>query len=80
MNFYQFQLDFEPKKQANPNPEEPVPSYFTIAASPAIRPAMKLCAVCGDFAKYKCIVCGAFYCKIRCKSTHEETRCIKWNI
>ena len=39
----------------------------------------KSCLVCGDSGKYKCVVCGASYCKIRCKTTHEETRCIKWN-
>merc|ERR1712168_1682749 len=37
---------------------EKVISYQTIKAPNSTKPARKLCVVCGDFGKYKCIVCG----------------------
>ena len=55
-------------------------SYRTCAAPKSIRPPRKLCAVCGEYGKYKCVVCGISYCRIKCKNTHEETRCLRWNI
>lgn len=55
-----------------------LPTYFSIAAPPSTYPARKFCAVCGFPSGYTCGPCGAKYCSIKCLSTHQDTRCLKW--
>ncbi|KAI8854703.1 hypothetical protein BC829DRAFT_379451 [Chytridium lagenaria] len=54
------------------------PNYLTAAMGPSQYPPRKICTVCGFFSKYKCVRCGMLYCSIKCKGTHEETRCLKF--
>ena len=58
------------------NPEGP--NYLTIQAPASKLPERHLCAVCGFPAPYTCIPCGSRYCSIKCLSTHEDTRCLKY--
>ena len=47
--------------------DDEIVCYRTAAAPASIRPARKICAVCGDWGRYKCVVCGVSYCRIKCK-------------
>ncbi|CAG7837278.1 unnamed protein product, partial [Allacma fusca] len=53
------------------------PNYLT-AEAPSNLPQRHFCTVCGFPAPYTCVNCGAKYCQIRCYSTHQDTRCLKW--
>merc|ERR1712062_752416 len=66
-------------KRTQKDENDKISSYKSIQAPKPIRPPRKLCCVCGEIGKYNCVVCGASYCRIICKNTHEETRCLKWN-
>jgi len=70
-------LDDEKHRLAT-DPDDHQVSYFTVAAPPSLYPPRRFCEVCGNFSKYVCIVCGAFYCQVKCLNTHKETRCLKW--
>ncbi|XP_068244168.1 zinc finger HIT domain-containing protein 1-like [Palaemon carinicauda] len=54
------------------------PNYLTVQAPPSKLPERHLCAVCGFPAPYTCIPCGSRYCTVKCLSTHQDTRCLKW--
>lgn len=54
------------------------PNYLNAQVPPSNNPIRRFCAVCGDFFKYTCVSCGAYYCSLRCQDTHQETRCLKW--
>jgi zinc finger HIT domain-containing protein 1 len=54
-----------------------VPSWFSAAAGPAVRPRRWYCAVCGSLGVYRCRACGARFCSIKCNEVHKETRCLK---
>lgn len=56
------------------------PNYFSAVAPPSKQPPRKFCAVCGCFSAYTCIKCGARYCSLKCRSVHEDTRCLKWTV
>jgi len=71
-------LDDEKHRLATDPDDHQEASYFTIAAAPSSYPARRFCEVCGNFSKYICVVCGAFYCQVKCLNTHKETRCLKW--
>jgi len=64
----------EEEKQLHPD----APNYMSALAPPPQKPARHFCAVCGNFSKYSCTACGTRYCCIRCLSTHQDTRCLKW--
>jgi zinc finger HIT domain-containing protein 1 len=34
--------------------------------------------VCGLPSNYTCTSCGTRYCCLKCLSTHQETRCLKF--
>lgn len=52
---------------------------YSAAQSPESKiPERHFCAVCGFPSNYTCTVCGTRYCCIRCLSTHQDTRCLKW--
>jgi zinc finger HIT domain-containing protein 1 len=57
----------------------PGPTYLTAVAPPppAHLPARAFCDVCGYWGRYRCMRCARPYCCIKCKGTHEETRCEK---
>jgi len=56
------------------------PNYITIGAPESPLPPRHLCAVCGFPAPYACVACGARYCAVRCLSTHQDTRCLKYTV
>eukprot|EP00457_Paulinella_chromatophora_P015759 gb/GEZN01016432.1/.p1 GENE.gb/GEZN01016432.1/~~gb/GEZN01016432.1/.p1 ORF type:complete len:210 (+),score=30.82 gb/GEZN01016432.1/:133-762(+) len=55
-----------------------VPTYFSAAASESCLPARKFCSVCGFISQYTCVRCGLFFCSLRCQSSHEKLRCMKF--
>ena len=56
-----------------------VPSYLRAAVGPPSSTARRyFCSVCGYFANYTCVVCGARFCCIRCQKVHLDTRCQKF--
>ncbi|CAG8627348.1 12230_t:CDS:2 [Funneliformis caledonium] len=63
-------------------PEKPpdIPTYLTAGAKPSRFPPRKFCSVCGFISAYACKKCGMKYCSLRCKETHEETRCMKYTV
>ena len=63
-------LDDEKHRLAT-DPDDHQVSYFTVAAPPSLYPPRRFCEVCGNFSKYVCIVCGAFYCQVKCLNTHK---------
>lgn len=70
-NFLQL---LEEEKIQNPDP----PNYSSALAPQPNKPPRHFCAVCGNFSKYNCTACGTRYCCLRCLSTHQDTRCLKW--
>jgi zinc finger HIT domain-containing protein 1 len=68
-----FQL-LEEDKILNPDG----PSYSTAQAPVSKFPERHFCAVCGFPSTYTCTSCGTRYCCVRCLSTHQDTRCLKW--
>ncbi|KAI5797864.1 hypothetical protein DFH27DRAFT_624728 [Peziza echinospora] len=50
-------------------------SHAAARADPPARPPRVFCEICGYWGKYRCLRCGARYCALECKETHEETRC-----
>jgi len=69
-----FSMLLEEEQSINPDG----PNYLTVQAPASKFPERKLCGVCGFPAPYNCIPCGAKYCGIKCLSTHEDTRCLKY--
>ncbi|GBB92149.1 hypothetical protein RclHR1_19700007 [Rhizophagus clarus] len=57
-----------------------IPTYLTAAAKPSRYPPRKFCSVCGFISAYACKKCGMKYCSLKCKETHEETRCMKYTV
>jgi len=52
--------------------------YIAAQAPPSKLPARHFCNVCGFPSTYTCVQCGVKYCSIKCYSTHQDTRCLKW--
>ncbi|ESN94005.1 hypothetical protein HELRODRAFT_186049 [Helobdella robusta] len=53
-------------------------NYLSAAVPPSKLPERKFCSVCGFPSNYTCIQCGLRYCCVKCLSTHQDTRCLKW--
>ena len=53
-------------------------TFLSVHAGPSIYPPIKLCSVCLDLCKYKCVKCGKLYCSIPCREVHSETNCLKF--
>jgi zinc finger HIT domain-containing protein 1 len=57
----------------------PEPHYWSSEATPSSFTAKRtFCAVCGNFAKYRCTRCREPNCGLRCLRTHNELRCLKF--
>lgn len=69
-----FQQLLEEDRQMNPDG----PNYITAQAPPTNLPQRHFCAVCGFPSTYTCTSCGARFCCLKCQSTHQETRCLKF--
>lgn len=51
-------------------------SYSSARADPSSRRVHRVfCEICGYWGKYRCFKCGARYCDLECKATHDDTRC-----
>jgi zinc finger HIT domain-containing protein 1 len=52
---------------------------YTLAQVPPSKyPKRHFCNVCGFPSNYTCVKCGVRFCSIKCNTTHQETRCLKW--
>ncbi|KAJ2716110.1 Zinc finger HIT domain-containing protein 1 [Coemansia spiralis] len=51
--------------------------YLTCTAA-AQSPPRHFCSVCGFTGLYTCVDCGMRFCSLPCKSTHADTRCLKF--
>lgn len=69
-----FQQLLEEDRQMNPDG----PNYATASAPPTQLPERHFCAVCGFPSNYTCTSCGTRFCCLRCLSTHQDTRCLKF--
>lgn len=69
-----FQQLLEEDRQFNPDG----PNYATAQVPPSNFPERHFCAVCGLPSDYTCTSCGARFCCLKCQSTHQETRCLKY--
>lgn len=69
-----FQQLLEEDRQMNPDG----PNYISAAAPANKLPERHFCAVCGFPSNYTCTSCGTRFCCLKCKSTHVETRCLKF--
>ncbi|KAK3848027.1 MAG: hypothetical protein J3R72DRAFT_429695 [Linnemannia gamsii] len=57
-----------------------VPNYLTASMGPSRYPQRHFCSVCGWKGIYRCNRCGMRYCDLRCQTTHNDTRCMKFTI
>ncbi|CAI9110942.1 OLC1v1011052C1 [Oldenlandia corymbosa var. corymbosa] len=56
-----------------------VPTYFRAAVGPPSSSSRRhFCTVCGFTANYTCVQCGMRFCCIRCRTIHNDTRCLKF--
>nr|GLL32296.1 SWR1 complex subunit 6-like [Ipomoea trifida] len=56
-----------------------VPTYLRAAAGPPSSTSRRhFCTVCGFSAPYTCVQCGMRFCSIRCRTIHNDTRCLKF--
>ncbi|XP_031101369.1 SWR1 complex subunit 6 [Ipomoea triloba] len=56
-----------------------VPTYLRAAAGPPSSTCRRhFCTVCGFSAPYTCVQCGMRFCSIRCRTIHNDTRCLKF--
>lgn len=69
-----FQQLLEEDRQQNPDG----PSYATAQVPPSNFPERNFCAVCGFPSSYTCTSCGTRFCCLKCQSTHQDTRCLKF--
>lgn len=69
-----FQQLLEEDRQMNPDG----PNYATAQAPPSNFPERNFCAVCGFPSNYTCTSCGTRFCCLKCQSTHQDTRCLKF--
>ena len=44
------------------------------------KPRRHFCEMCGYWGLIKCMKCGARVCGLECKTTHDETRCLKFYV
>ncbi|XP_070494902.1 zinc finger HIT domain-containing protein 1 [Chironomus tepperi] len=54
------------------------PNYSTAQAPETNFPQRHFCAVCGFPSNYTCVSCGTRFCCLKCQSTHQDTRCLKF--
>lgn len=69
-----FQQLLEEDRQLNPDG----PNYATAQAPPTSFPERRFCAICGFPSNYTCTSCGTRFCCLKCQSTHQDTRCLKF--
>lgn len=69
-----FQQLLEEERQVNSQG----PNYITAQAPPTNYPQRHFCAVCGFPSSYTCTSCGTRFCSLKCQSTHQDTRCLKF--
>ncbi|CAH9132246.1 unnamed protein product [Cuscuta epithymum] len=56
-----------------------VPTYLRAAVGPPSSSSRRhFCTVCGFSAHYACVQCGMRFCSIRCRTIHNDTRCLKF--
>lgn len=55
-------------------------SFEALATQPSVKPARKLCSVCGHKAPYTCSRCQARFCCLKCSNVHNDTRCLKFTV
>ncbi|XP_015071072.1 SWR1 complex subunit 6 [Solanum pennellii] len=56
-----------------------VPTYLRAAVGPPISIARRhFCTVCGFSSTYTCVQCGMRFCSIKCRTIHNDTRCLKF--
>ncbi|XP_040563583.1 zinc finger HIT domain-containing protein 1 isoform X3 [Lepeophtheirus salmonis] len=77
---HRYRKNFSQLLEEDSNVHPDTPNYIRAQAPPSAKAPRRFCAVCGDFYKYTCSSCGAYYCSIRCEETHRETRCLKWTV
>lgn len=54
-------------------------SYNAARSEPSIgKPRRYFCEICGYWGTVKCLKCGARVCGLKCKTTHDEGRCLKF--
>jgi HIT zinc finger len=59
----------------------PEPHYLSVETDVARTASPRtFCAICGNFATYRCVRCREPFCNIRCYHTHNELRCIKFGL
>jgi len=74
---YNFDRVVEEEEERNKDKEF---TYFSVQAEPSLFPPRHFCSVCGFFSNYTCTKCGSRFCCVRCKNTHEESRCLKFTV
>jgi len=67
-------------EEAQQEAEAGEPSYNSANVPPSKFPERHFCSVCGFPSNYTCVSCGARYCCVKCLSTHQDTRCLKWTV
>ncbi|KAK6793417.1 hypothetical protein RDI58_006870 [Solanum bulbocastanum] len=56
-----------------------VPTYLRAAVGPPSSIARRhFCTVCGFSSTYTCVQCGMRFCSIKCRTIHNDTRCLKF--
>ncbi|KAL9598490.1 MAG: hypothetical protein Q9219_004463 [cf. Caloplaca sp. 3 TL-2023] len=54
-------------------------SYNGARAAPSLgKPQRHFCEICGYWGTIRCLKCGARVCGLKCKTTHDEGRCLKF--
>lgn len=57
------------------------PNYLSAETdAPRVGARRMFCQGCGNFAKYKCTRCQEPFCCQKCYTTHNEVRCLKFNM
>lgn len=56
-----------------------VPTYLRAAVGPPSSTSRRhFCTVCGFSSNYTCVQCGTRFCSTRCRTIHNDTRCLKF--
>ncbi|KAI4185982.1 MAG: hypothetical protein L6R41_003788 [Letrouitia leprolyta] len=56
-------------------------SYNAARSAPSIGKSRRyFCEICGYWGTVKCLKCGARVCGLKCKTTHDEGRCLKFYV
>lgn len=56
-----------------------MPTYLRAAVGPPSSSSRRhFCTVCGFSSTYTCVQCGMRFCSIKCRTIHNDTRCLKF--